>query len=149
MSDGASRSQAAGCELCRHPGGSEIWRDADWRVVRVADDAYPAFYRVIANRHVAEFSDLPQAARQRCVELVAAVEGALRQQLAPTKINLASLGNQVAHLHWHVVARFDWDARFPQPIWGRAEREVDPPPRERLAVSLDRLDRAVLEALEA
>ncbi len=137
-----------GCELCREAGGHALWRDADWRVVRVADDAFPAFYRVIANRHVAEFSDLPAAARQRCIELVAAVEGALRRQLAPTKINLASLGNQVAHLHWHVVARFDWDARFPQPIWGSALREVQPPPRDRLAVSLAQLDRAVQEALE-
>ena len=148
MSDGASRSQAAGCELCRHPGGSEIWRDADWRVVRVADDAYPAFYRVIANRHVAEFSDLPAAARQRCIELVAAVEGALRRQLAPTKINLASLGNQVAHLHWHVIARYGDDSHFPGAVWAAAQRERNAALEAELAAQLPAAEARMVAALE-
>jgi hypothetical protein len=53
------------------------------------------------------------------------------------------LGNLVPHLHWHVIARFDWDSRFPQPIWASAERAVEPAARARLALPLDRLDRAV------
>ena len=32
-----------GCELCREAGGHALWRDADWRVVRVAADAFPAY----------------------------------------------------------------------------------------------------------
>jgi diadenosine tetraphosphate (Ap4A) HIT family hydrolase len=43
----------------------------------------------------------------------------LREQLAPTKINLAALGNMVAHLHWHVIARYDWDSHFPASVWLR------------------------------
>ena len=83
------------------------------------------------------------ADRIDCMEAVARIEQALRATLAPTKVNLASFGNMVAHLHWHVIARFDWDSHFPQPVWGAAQRIVEPPAEVRLALSLDALDDAV------
>ena len=134
------------CELCREPGGLVVHRAAEWRVVRVADPDFPAFYRLIWNAHVAEFSDLDRAARQRCMEAVAAVEGALREALAPAKINLASLGNVVPHLHWHVIARSVWDSRFPQPVWAAARRSVEPPAEARLALPPAALDARVARA---
>jgi diadenosine tetraphosphate (Ap4A) HIT family hydrolase len=135
------------CELCSRPGGDLVWRDARWRVVRVSDAAFPAYYRVICNDHVAEFSDLLAPERQRCMNLVVAVERVLREQLAPTKVNLASLGNKTPHLHWHVIARFDWDSHFPQPVWGAAQRAPERDAAARLAVPLAELDRAVAAAL--
>ena len=136
-----------GCELCHQPGGLPVHRSLDWRVVRVADAAFPAFYRVIWNAHRSEFSDLDAAQRRHCLEAVTVVEQALRQSLAPTKINLASLGNVVPHLHWHVIARFDWDSHFPNPVWGQPQRAVDPAPERRLALPLATLDARVAAAL--
>lgn len=138
---------AVACPLCREPGGSVVWQDADWRVVRVADADFPAYYRVIARRHVAEFSELDMAARARCMALVAAVEAVLIVQLKPTKINLAAFGNMVPHLHWHVMARYEWDSHFPQPSWGARQREVEPPAEGRLATTLAALDAAVAAAV--
>jgi diadenosine tetraphosphate (Ap4A) HIT family hydrolase len=43
--------------------------------------------------------------------------------LHPDKINLASFGNVVPHLHWHVIPRFEDDAHFPAPIWGKRKEE--------------------------
>jgi diadenosine tetraphosphate (Ap4A) HIT family hydrolase len=83
------------------------------------------------------------------MDVVTAVEGVLRGRLAPTKVNLASLGNVVPHLHWHVIARFDWDAKFPQPVWGEVQRAVEPPAAARLACPLPALDAAVREAVAA
>ena len=57
------------------------------------------------------------------MEVVATVEQALREHLQPAKINLAALGNMVPHLHWHVIARFDWDSHFPAPVWAAPLRE--------------------------
>ena len=34
------------------------------------------------------------------------------------KINVANLGNVVAQLHWHIVARSENDETWPGPIWG-------------------------------
>ncbi len=136
------------CELCGQDAAPAVWRDDDWRVVRVADAAFPAFYRVISRAHVREMSQLSRPARHRAIDLVCAVERVLIERLQPTKVNLASLGNVVPHLHWHVIARFDEDSHFPQPIWGAKQRE-DGDAAGRLALDLDRLDDAVREALRA
>jgi diadenosine tetraphosphate (Ap4A) HIT family hydrolase len=141
-------SASSDCPLCREVGGVLVWQDEDWRVIRVDDLDFPAFYRVVAHRHVAEFSQLDDAGRARCMALVAAVERTLIERLAPTKINLAALGNMVPHLHWHVIARFGWDSHFPQPVWGSRQREVLPPALQRLAVPLPALDAALAAALE-
>ncbi len=37
------------------------------------------------------------------------------------KMNIAALGNVVPQLHIHIIARFDFDTCWPQPIWGRAQ----------------------------
>ena len=114
---------AAPCPLCDGDGGALIWRSEKLRVIRADEPGFAAFYRVVWNAHVAEFSDLNAAERAHCMDVVVQVEQALRQHLQPTKINLATLGNMVAHLHWHVIARFDWDSHFPAPVWAAAVRE--------------------------
>ncbi len=138
-----------GCELCSQAGGELVFSSAEWRVIRVLDADFPAFYRVVWNRHVAEFSDLPADARARCMAVVCCVEQVLRAQLSPTKINLAAFGNMVPHLHWHVIARFDWDSHFPQPVWGSRQREVAPAAVSRLAVAPSAVDTALRMALQA
>lgn len=35
------------------------------------------------------------------------------------KLNLATLGNQVAQLHLHVIVRHQSDAAWPGPVWGQ------------------------------
>ncbi len=147
-----ARRPEPACELCRSDGGEILWRSARLRVVRIDDADYPGFVRVIWNTHVREWTDLFAADRAYCLEAIAAAESALRDALAPDKMNLASLGNVVAHLHWHVVARFRDDAHFPQPIWGTRQRDPDPAAlaqrRERVAHLGTRIA-ATLDALEA
>jgi len=142
-------SYQAACELCREAGGALVFQSASWRVIRAADASFPAFYRVVWRAHVSEWSDLSLAEQAVLMGVVGAVERVLRDALAPTKINLASLGNVVAHLHWHVIARFDWDSHFPAPVWAGAAREVAPPAVERLAIGLDELDARVARAVGA
>jgi diadenosine tetraphosphate (Ap4A) HIT family hydrolase len=42
-------------------------------------------------------------------------------------VNVASLGNVVPHVHWHVVPRFHDDSHFPSPVWCAARREASVP----------------------
>lgn len=118
-----------------------VWRGERLRVIRAQEAGFPAFYRVVWNTHVPEFSDLAAADRVHCMEAVALVEQALRQHLSPAKVNIAALGNMVPHLHWHVIARFDWDSHFPAPVWAVAQRPS--PAAQEAAVQ------ALLPALEA
>lgn len=110
------------CELCATPGGAVLWRDARCRVILVEEPGYAGFCRVIWNTHVREMSDLAAGDREHCMHIVFAVERVLRAAMHPDKINLASLGNMVAHLHWHVIPRFADDPHFPQPVWSTRQR---------------------------
>ena len=118
------------CVLCTTDGGLVVARTPKFRIVRVVDGdearRFPAFYRLIWAEHVAEFSDLDAADRHTCMDAVAEIERVLRAQLAPPKVNLASLGNVVPHLHWHVIARFEGDSHFPAPVWAAPLREAVP-----------------------
>lgn len=141
-------SRVVGCELCTQDGGVLVVRTDKLRVIRAADEDHPAFYRVIWNDHVAEWTDLVPENRSHIMQAVAKVETVLREALSPTKVNLASLGNMVPHLHWHVIARFDWDARWPAPVWAPKQREVEGA-SQRLALPLAELDALVASALQA
>lgn len=115
------------CELCDTPGGELLWQDDACRVVRVGGgegEAFPGFCRVIWKAHVREMSDLAAAERRHLLGVVSAVEVAVRRVAGPDKINLASLGNAVPHLHWHVIPRWRDDSHFPAPIWAAAVRRV-------------------------
>ena len=117
-----SGPQASLCPLCPPIDGQILWRDSDCRVVFAGDADYPAFCRVIWHAHVREMTDLASDQRAHLLEIVFAAEQALRDLLHPDKINLASLGNQVPHLHWHVIPRFADDAHFPDPVWAARRR---------------------------
>lgn len=137
------------CALCNEDGGALIWRGPLLRVIRANEAGFPAFYRVIWNAHAAELSDLSDADRNLCLHAVTVVERAIRDVLAPTKINLAALGNMVPHLHWHVIARFDWDSHFPAPVWAAAVRERDAGKEADITAQLPKLDALVRERMQA
>jgi diadenosine tetraphosphate (Ap4A) HIT family hydrolase len=135
------------CELCRREETGLVAADPHLRVVLIDDVDYPGYVRVIWNAHVREMSDLDRTARDHFMLTVFAVEEALRAVLQPLKVNLASLGNQTPHLHWHVIPRFADDAHFPGPIWSAAQRAADPQALEKRAARLPALRRAIIERL--
>lgn len=113
------------CPLCDTSGGGILWQDDFCRVVLVTDTPdYPGFCRVTLNRYVREMTDLTAEERSRLMNVVWKTEQAVHEAFHPDKINLASLGNAVPHLHWHVIPRFENDRHFPNPIWGEAKRET-------------------------
>ena len=71
-------------------------------------------------------SDLSAAEQQQLMATVFAVEQVIRSLFAPDKINLASFGNMVPHVHWHVIPRWQDDRHFPEPVWGQAQRSPNP-----------------------
>ena len=93
-----------------------------FRVVLVDDDNYPGFCRVIWQAHVKEVTDLPELDRMLLMDVLWQVEIVIREVMQPDKINLASFGNMVPHLHWHVIPRYADDAHFPHPVWGQVQR---------------------------
>lgn len=110
------------CELCFSDGGTPLWSNALCRVVGVDDGDFPGFCRVVLNRHAAEMSDLADDEQAALMRVVFAVENVVRELTQAHKINLASLGNVVPHVHWHVIPRWRNDRCFPNPIWAPTRR---------------------------
>lgn len=127
------------CPLCESPGGQEVWRNTHCRVIAVGDPTVPGFLRVILSQHAAEMTDVPAQEQAQLMRVVFATESIVRRRLKPDKVNLASLGNVVPHVHWHVIPRWRDDRWFPDPIWA-APRNTRPVPAER-----ERLAREMIE----
>jgi diadenosine tetraphosphate (Ap4A) HIT family hydrolase len=122
MREAVTKLTASDCPLCNADGGLVLWRDDFCRVVLVADEDYPGFCRVILTRHVSEMTTLDREGRDRLMNVVFATESVLRESMSPHKINLASLGNMVPHIHWHVIPRFSDDRHFPDSVWAAPRR---------------------------
>jgi diadenosine tetraphosphate (Ap4A) HIT family hydrolase len=124
------------CELCTRTGGELLWQDERCRVVHIAEAGYPGFCRVIWEAHVKEMTDLSEDDRLHLMTVVFAVESVVREQLEPLKMNLATLGNHVPHLHWHVIPRFADDPHYPEPVWGPPMRAPDEDARQASTAAL-------------
>jgi diadenosine tetraphosphate (Ap4A) HIT family hydrolase len=117
-------TRVAGCELCELSAPTVVDNDK-FAVILVDDANYPGFARVIWKDHVREVSDLADADRLLLNDAVYKLELAVREVMQPLKVNVASLGNVVPHLHWHVIPRYADDAHFPAPVWAQAARTTD------------------------
>jgi diadenosine tetraphosphate (Ap4A) HIT family hydrolase len=137
------------CPLCAGLGGRLVLQTPRWRLVHADEPGFPAFYRLVWNAHVREFSQLARPERIECMDALVAIEQALLGHLAPSKVNLASLGNAVPHLHWHVIARFDWDSHFPGAVWAGAQRAASAERMAAVQAQLPALERELVAALSA
>lgn len=86
------------------------------------DARFPWMVLVPKRAGLVEITDLSPEDRLRLVEEIGTAMNALRAAVEPYKLNVAALGNVVRQLHVHIVARFQNDAAWPGPVWGRGER---------------------------
>jgi diadenosine tetraphosphate (Ap4A) HIT family hydrolase len=102
---------------------------------RLFNDArFPWLILVPARAGLVEIIDLDEAGRQLLMQEIAFAAAALKTVTNCHKLNVAALGNQVRQLHVHVIARFETDAAWPNPVWGRGTRlPYEPPAAAKLA----------------
>ena len=111
------------CELCAiKKNECVIFQNELFRIISAQYPAYPGYVRLIVNKHVKEMSDLPLPENYMVIEFIYKSERLMRDVMHPDKINIASLGNIVPHVHWHIIPRFFGDEHFPNPIWGEIVR---------------------------
>ncbi len=72
-----------------------------------------------------EMSEVPAEIKFEIYELLDIIEKEMITYYNPKKINIASFGNYMPHVHWHIMARFEEDTYFPEPMWGTKQRESD------------------------
>ncbi len=96
----------------------------DWplcRLLLMNDGRFPWVILVPTRPDLREIHDLPSAERVVLIEEIARVSALMQQAFKADKMNVAALGNQVAQLHVHVIARFASDPAWPSPVWGQGQ----------------------------
>ena len=88
------------------------------RVLLMDDARFPWLILVPERADVSEPFELSEADQEQLWQESMRLGGAMKAHFAADKINVAALGNQVAQLHVHHIARFHVDAAWPGPVWG-------------------------------
>lgn len=99
----------------------------DWPLSRVLlknDQSYPWFLLVPRINDVQEIYQLDKAAQSLLMEEINQLSLLVKQHYQPDKLNVAALGNVVAQLHVHIVARSTQDGLWPQGIWQGAQNSI-------------------------
>jgi diadenosine tetraphosphate (Ap4A) HIT family hydrolase len=93
------------------------------RVLLMNDARFPWLILVPRRAGMRELIDLPVEEQHVLLHEIGRCANALRNMDKPEKLNIAALGNVVAQLHVHVIARHLHDAAWPRPVWcGVGER---------------------------
>lgn len=98
-----------------------IYKHPDF-YIEVHESEIP-WLKIFTTEPYKELTDAPKALRTCLYEVMEAIEEKMREYYKPEKINIAAFGNYLPHLHIHVMARFKEDSYFPEPMWGKRQRE--------------------------
>ena len=98
-----------------------IYEEEELRI-EVHESEIP-WLKIFTKHPYKEISEVPWKLQIRILELLNIVEKEMLDFYEPAKINIASFGNYLPHMHWHIMARFKDDTCFPEPMWGKKQRE--------------------------
>ena len=97
------------------------------RVLLMNDARFPWLLLVPRRSAIREIIDLAGHDQATLFREIADTSRAMTALFAPDKLNVAAIGNMVAQLHVHVVARRETDEAWPRPVWGSGtSRPHDP-----------------------
>jgi diadenosine tetraphosphate (Ap4A) HIT family hydrolase len=88
------------------------------RVLLINDQRFPWLILVPRRDKMTELIDLSDLDVATLYGEVRLAGRALQDLTGADKLNVAALGNVVAQLHVHVIARSKRDAAWPKPVWG-------------------------------
>jgi diadenosine tetraphosphate (Ap4A) HIT family hydrolase len=72
-----------------------------------------------------EFSDCKTEIKLEILKALDIIELEMISYFKPAKINISSFGNYVPQVHFHIQARFQEDSYFPEPTWGKKQRDMN------------------------
>jgi len=111
------------CELCLTATLPILWQNNRFRVILVNNQNIKGYLRLELIEHVKEIHHLTPAIQSEMYKIMNIIENIVTDVYSPDKINLASLGNKIPHIHWHIIPRFTNDNFFPQSIWSKPVRQ--------------------------
>ena len=111
---------AEACPACggRWPAPEQRIADCGSTVAYLHDDQFFAgWVFLLLKRHATELWQLDAAERTALIEELARVSRAVATAFGAVKVNYELLGNQIAHIHWHLIPRSAGDPAPRDPVW--------------------------------
>jgi len=108
------------CPACtgQWPHAEQRIADFDQSIAYLHDDQFfPGWTVLVLKRHATELFALAPAERAALMEEASRVAQALACVFGAHKMNYELLGNQIAHIHWHLIPRLATEPRRTEPIW--------------------------------
>lgn len=100
----------------------DTWLIGDFPLCRLLlsnDSNYPWFILVPRREGISELFQLDDRDQQLMWSETTDLAGLLKGLFGADKMNVATLGNVVSQLHMHVIVRYQTDAAWPGPVWGK------------------------------
>ena len=98
-----------------------IYEDTDFYIQK--ENSEIPWLKIFTKEPFKELGDMPKELRVRLWEIYDIVEFRMKTYYKPKKINMASFANMLPRVHIHIMARFEYDSYFPEPMWGVKQRE--------------------------
>lgn len=128
MAQGQPAMNDPACKACQGdwPGADHFIADLGLSKAYLHEDQFfPGWTVVVFKRHATELFHLAPTERIQLMEEVNRVAKTLAQLYDARKINYELLGNQLPHIHWHVIPRLPADPAPLEPVW-RVAHDVGP-----------------------
>lgn len=139
-----AKIEGGDCPMCREEKLAVVAERPSGRVVLTDDADFPGYCILVYRRHVTELHELSREERAQLMEDVAHVARVLNEQLHPAKLNYAILGNEVPHIHCHIIPRSPDDPYWGAPIWKRPPGQTPPLPPENYTALAEKLRAALI-----
>lgn len=91
--------------------------------IQIEESEIP-WLKIFTNKEIKELSLCDTKTKTMIFEVLDLIEKEMLSYYKCEKINIASFGNYVPHVHFHIMARFKEDSYFPEPMWGKKQREA-------------------------
>lgn len=109
------------------------------------DQFFPGWTVVVFQHHATELFHLAPTERIQLMEEVNLIAKTLAQTYQARKVNYELLGNQLPHIHWHLIPRLATDPNPLEPVWKIKHKPVLLS-EHTLQNALQRLKQAIHEA---
>lgn len=122
------------CKACQGswPPAEHFIADLGLSKVYLHDDQFfPGWTVVLFTRHATELFHLAPTERIQLMEEVNSVAKTLARVFEAKKLNYELLGNQLPHIHWHLIPRLAGDPAPLEPVWRVPHEPVQPTQSER------------------
>jgi diadenosine tetraphosphate (Ap4A) HIT family hydrolase len=87
---------------------------------------FPWVILVPQRAEIKEIIDLNAQDRITLIQEISMISEIMQEVFSPDKLNVAALGNIVPQLHVHIIARYQSDSAWPQPVFGNGKKPYDP-----------------------